>query len=61
MKLTKATYAATINLGNFESKRLELEYLLDEQDALETVRDAAHSHFKKEAQASNAKGSHYLS
>jgi len=60
MKLTQATYAATINLGNFESKRVELQYELDDKDSLQEVRTVAHAHFKQEAKDSKAEGSSYL-
>lgn len=60
MKLTQATYAATINLGYYESKKIELQYELDEKDSLDKVRKVAHVHFKKEAKLSEAEGSHYL-
>jgi len=60
MKLVEVIYGATLNLGNFESKKVELKYTLDEQESLSEVRGLAHGHFKEEAKASNAKGSSYL-
>lgn len=50
MKLSQVTYSATINLGNFEFKRVDLKYDLNDEDTVAMAREDAMKHFNDDAE-----------
>lgn len=61
MKLTEVTYGATLNLGNYESGRLDLRYQLESNETVLDARKEAFKVFKDEAGRVNAKDSRFMS